>query len=132
MRVVVADDVALMLSMVTELLRRSCEVVGTASNGRTALEKTLELEPDVVVLDVSMPLMNGIEVARKLRKLGSKAKIVFLTSYEDSAIQESCLFAGGLGYVLKDFISTDLVPAMNQALAGRVFISSHSSSHELC
>jgi len=129
MRVVVADDVALMLSAVTALLQKSFDVVGAVSNGRTALKKTLELKPDVVVLDVSMPVMNGIEVAGQLKKRGSEARIVFLTSHEDPEIQETCLAVGGLGYVLKDLIATDLIPAMNEALAGRVFFSVLSPHH---
>jgi len=121
MRVLVADDVALMLGAVTALLRESCDVVGAVTNGRSALKKTLELEPDVVVLDVSMPGLNGIEVAMELKRQGSSTKIVFLTSHEDPEVQEICDAAGGLGYVLKDFLVTDLIPALSQAQAGRKF-----------
>ena len=123
LRVLVADDVAPMLGAVTALLQESCDVVGAVSNGRSALRKSLELEPDVVVLDVSMPVMNGIEVAKELKRHASKAKIVFLTGHNDPEILEACLAAGGLGYVLKDLISTDLIAAMNEALAGRKFVS---------
>jgi DNA-binding NarL/FixJ family response regulator len=126
-RVLVADDVALMLSAVTGLLENSFDVVETVSNGQAALKKTLKLQPDMVVLDVSMPGMNGIEVASELKRRGNKAKIVFLTSYEDPEIQATCLSVGGLGYVLKEFIATDLVAAMREALAGRIFVSSIAS-----
>ena len=123
MRVLVADDVALMLSAVTALLRESCDVVGAVTNGRSALKKTLELQPDVVVLDVSMPGMSGIEVAIELKRQGSSAKVVFLTSHEDPEVQEICATAGGLGYVLKDSLGTDLVPALSETHAGRRFAS---------
>jgi DNA-binding NarL/FixJ family response regulator len=122
-RVLVADDVAFMRSLVTALLKNLFDVVETVSNGRTALKRILKLQPDLVVLDVSMPGMNGIEVASELKRRGSKAKIVFLSSYEDLEIQATCLSVGGLGYVLKDLIATDLVVAMHQAFAGHKFVS---------
>jgi DNA-binding NarL/FixJ family response regulator len=121
-RVLVADDLSSVLSAVAALLPESFDLVGTVSDGRTALETTLNLKPDVVILDISMPEMNGIEVARELRKQHCKAKIV-LTVHEDSDILATCLAAGGLGYVLKLLMDSDLIPAMNEALAGRVFIS---------
>jgi len=122
-RVLLADDVALILSAATALLQKSFDVVAAVSNGRAALLKSLQLKPDVVVLDISMPGMNGIEVAMELKSRASKAKIVFLTSYNDHEILQTCLAVGGLGYVLKELISSDLIPAMNEALAGRVFVS---------
>jgi DNA-binding NarL/FixJ family response regulator len=126
-RVLVADDVALMLSAVAALLENSFDVVAAVSNGQSALKKTLKLQPDLVVLDVSMPGMNGIEVAAELKRLGNKAKIVFLTSYEDSEIEAACFSVGGLGYVLKDFVATDLLEAMKAAFAGRAFVSRRGS-----
>jgi DNA-binding NarL/FixJ family response regulator len=125
-RVVVADDVATVLTAVAALLRESFDVVGMVSDGHAALEAILKLEPDLAVLDVSMPGMSGIEVARELKTRASKTKIVFLTVHEDSDILATCFSAGGLAYVVKVFMDTDLVPAMNEALAGRVFVSRFS------
>jgi DNA-binding NarL/FixJ family response regulator len=122
-RVLVADDLSSVSSAVAALLPESFDLVGTVSDGRSALEATLNLKPDVVILDISMPEMNGIDVARELRKHHSKAKIVFLTVHEDSDIMATCLAAGGLGYVLKLVMNSDLIPAMNEALAGRIFVS---------
>jgi DNA-binding NarL/FixJ family response regulator len=122
-RVLVADDLTPVLSAVAELLRGAFEVVGMVSDGRAALEAVLALDPDLAVLDISMPGMSGIDVARELNRRGSSARIVFLTVHEDTDILETCLSAGGLGYVVKVFMDTDLIPAMNEALAGRVFIS---------
>jgi DNA-binding NarL/FixJ family response regulator len=82
-RVLVADDLSSVSSAVAALLPESFDLVGTVSDGRTALETTLNLKPDVIILDISMPEMNGIEVARELRKQHSEAKIVFLTVHED-------------------------------------------------
>jgi DNA-binding NarL/FixJ family response regulator len=126
-RVVVADDLAAVLNTVGALLRESFNVVGVASDGQTALETTLKLDPDLLVLDISMPGISGIEVARELQKKGHEARIVFLTVHEDLDILKTCQAAGGLGYVIKAIMDTDLIPAMNEALAGRMFTSRFSS-----
>jgi DNA-binding NarL/FixJ family response regulator len=130
-RVVVADDLLPVLSTVAALLRESFDVVGLVSDGRAALEATLKLEPDLVVLDISMPAISGIEVAQELKKRGNKAKIVFLTIHEDADILRTCHAAGGLGYVVKLLMDTDLVPAMNEALAGHVFTSRFPSQQDM-
>jgi DNA-binding NarL/FixJ family response regulator len=126
-RALVADDLTPVLSAVAALLRDSFSVVGMVSDGKAALDGVLELEPDVVVLDISMPGMTGIEVARELKNRGNKTRIVFLTVDEDSSIIAACLSAGALGYVVKALMDSDLIPAMNEALAGRVFVSRLSS-----
>jgi DNA-binding NarL/FixJ family response regulator len=126
-RVLLADDRAAVLSAVTTLLQESFEIVGMVSDGRTALDTALALQPDLVVLDISMPDMSGIEVARELKRRGCRSRIVFLTVHEDEDIRATCLAAGGLGYVLKVRMETDLIPAMNEALAGREFVSRFSS-----
>jgi two-component system, NarL family, nitrate/nitrite response regulator NarL len=122
-RVVVADDHAGLRSAVAELLRDSFDVVAVASDGLAAMEVILRLEPDLAVLDISMSGMNGIEVARELRKRSSGVKIVFLTGCQGPDFVEACLAAGGQGYVSKMLMSTDLIPAINEVLAGRVFVS---------
>jgi DNA-binding NarL/FixJ family response regulator len=130
-RVLLADDHTSVLSAVTKLLQESFEIVGMVSDGQAALDGVLALKPDLVVLDISMPGMSGIEVARELKRRGNKAKIVFLTVHEDTDILATCLAAGGLGYVVKVLMETDLVPAVNQALADREFISRFSSLQDL-
>ena len=130
-RVVVADDLPPVLTTVAALLRESFDVVSLVSDGRAALEATLSLEPDLVVLDISMPAMSGIEVAHELRKRSNKAKIVFLTVHEDADILKACQAAGGLGYVVKVLMDTDLVLAMNQALAGHIFTSRFPSLRDM-
>jgi len=129
-RVVVADDFVSQLNAVGDLLRPSFDVVGMAPDGRAALEKTLRLKPDLVVLDVTMPVMSGIQTARELMRRRSRARIVFLTVHEDTEILKACHAAGGLGYVLKLSMSTDLILAMNEALAGRIFSSSFSPKRD--
>ena len=130
-RVVLADDLTPVLSTVAKLLNGSFEIVGMVSDGVSALEATLTLDPDVAVLDISMPGMSGIEVARELKKRGSSAKIVFLTVHEDSDILATCRAAGGLGYVVKVLMETDLIPAINEALAGREFVSHFPSQQDI-
>jgi two-component system response regulator NreC len=130
-RVVLADDLAPVLVEVAALLKESFDVVGMASDGRAALETTLRLKPDLVVLDISMPGLSGIEVARILTRSGSGTKIVFLTVHEDRTILEACHAAGGLGYVIKVLMESDLIPAMQEALAGRSFTSSLPSEQDM-
>ena len=126
-RVLVADDQDQVLTAVTALLGDSFDVIGQVSDGRAALETTLKLQPDLVVLDISMPRMNGIEVAKELKRRASGAKIVFLTIHEEPDILANCFAAGALGYVVKTFMARDLIPAIEEALAGRVFVSRFSS-----
>jgi DNA-binding NarL/FixJ family response regulator len=130
-RVLLADDLAPVLSTVAALLRESFDIVDTVSDGRAALEATLKLNPDLVVLDISMPVLSGIEVAEELTRLGNKAKIVFLTVHEDQDILNTCRAAGGLGYVIKVLMDTDLVTAMTEALAGHTFTSYFPSQKDM-
>jgi len=108
--------------------RKGWEVCGEAITGAQAVTKAQELKPDVAILDISMPGLSGIDVARELKKRGNRAKIVFLTVHEDSDILATCFAVGGLGYVVKVLMETDLVAAMNDALADRPFVSRFSSS----
>ncbi len=126
-RVVVADDLEQVLNAIAALLKDSFNVVSLASDGHTALEAVMAFDPDLAVLDISMPGLTGIEVARELKKRDSRAKIVFLTVHQDSEIIGTCLSTGALGYVVKELMDSDLIPAMNDALAGRVFVSRLSS-----
>jgi DNA-binding NarL/FixJ family response regulator len=128
--VVLADDLSAVLSAIAKLLEGSFEIVGKANDGMSALQAILRLDPDVAILDISMPGMSGIEVARELRSRGSRSKIVFLTVHEDSDILATCVAAGGLGYVVKVLMETDLIPAMNEALAGREFVSHFPSQQD--
>jgi two-component system nitrate/nitrite response regulator NarL len=129
-RVVVADDLATVLGEAAGLLRESFEVVGMFSDGRAALEGVIALEPDLVVLDISMPEMTGIEVAEELTRRAHKIRVIFLTVHEDMDILKTCQAAGGLGYVIKLHMNSDLVPAMNEALAGRTFTSRFQSQKD--
>jgi len=121
-RVLLADDHDAMLQRALSLLR-NFQVVGTANNGRDLVAEALRLEPNVIVLDITMPIMTGIEAAHELREAGSTAKLVFLTVHEQPAFLHACFAEGALGYVTKSHLGTDLIPAINEALSGHHFIS---------
>ena len=122
-RVFLADDQEEMLQTVAQVLEGQFKVVGTAEDGERAFELAPSLSPDVLVLDISMPVMDGIEVASRLRNQGSKAKVVFLTVHDDTDFVKAAMSAGALGYVLKPCLATDLVPAIWRALEGNTFVS---------
>jgi DNA-binding NarL/FixJ family response regulator len=108
------------------MLESHFTVVGTVSDGKAAVEAEQKLHPDVVILDISMPVLSGIDAAKQMRKNGSKAIIVFLTVHQDTDILVAARRAGGLGYVVKARLGKDLVIAINDALAGRDFVSPFS------
>ncbi len=122
-RVLLADDHEAMLDRVARLLATECNVVGTVTDGQQALDAASELKPDVLVLDISMPVMNGIETAYHLKKAGVEARIVFLTVHDDPDFAREALEAGALGYVIKPRIASDLVAAIKEVHAGRMFLS---------
>ena len=124
-RVLLADDHKAMLDRVADLLADDCDVIGTAIDGRQALDAAMELKPDVLVLDISMPVMNGIETAYRLKEAGAKTRIVFLTVHDDPDFAGEALEAGALGYVIKPRIVSDLLVAIKEAHAGRSFVSPH-------
>ena len=121
-RVLLADDHDAMLQRALSLLR-NFQVVGTANNGRDLVAEALRLDPDVIVLDITMPIMTGIEAAHELREAGSTAKLVFLTVHDQPAFLHACFTEGALGYVIKSHLGNDLIPAINEALSGHHFIS---------
>jgi len=122
-RLVVADDHKLVLRAVVRLLSEEFDVVETASDGSLALRAAERVDPDVVVLDISMPGLDGIEVARRLKAAGSRAKIVFLTVHDDPDFLRVALEAGAHGYILKSRMPEELVPAIHAALRDRIFVS---------
>jgi two-component system NarL family response regulator/two-component system response regulator DesR len=129
-RVLLADDSEQILRAVVRLLDGQFDVAGSVLNGEQAIEATLRLKPEVLVLDVVMPVMGGFEAARCLKKIGAPAKIVFLTSLEDPALVEMAMEAGGSGFVFKSQVVTDLPLAIQAALAGRTFISTETDPRE--
>jgi DNA-binding NarL/FixJ family response regulator len=125
-RILLADDHSAVLESVVPMLEPHFTVVATTSDGKAAVEAEQKLHPDVVILDISMPGLSGIDAAKQMRRNGSKARIVFLTVHQDTDILAAARRAGGLGYVVKARLGKDLVIAINDALEGRDFISPFS------
>ena len=122
-RVLVADDHQPLLDRVVKTLAHDFCVVATVTDGEQLVAAEAALHPDVVVVDVCMPGMSGLEAAACLRRRGSQVPVVCLTAYEDPEIIEAAWEAGALGYVTKASLAADLVPAVRAALAGRRFVS---------
>ena len=130
MRVLLADDHPLLLKAVVNRLEPDFEIVGSVGDGKSLFESAMKLQADVIVSGISMPILNGIEAATKLKVSGCRSKIVFLTVQSDTEFVRACLATGALGYVLKSHLGTDLVPAIREALAERIFIISPPLRHQ--
>jgi DNA-binding NarL/FixJ family response regulator len=129
-RILLADDSEQILRAVSRLLDPQFEVIGSVLNGEQAIEATLRLKPDVLVLDIMMPVMDGLEAARCLKKVAAPTTIIFLTGLEDHAIMETAMEVGGNAYVFKSQLLTDLPLAIHAALAGRSFLSTDTGSRK--
>ncbi|MBS1802234.1 MAG: response regulator transcription factor [Acidobacteria bacterium] len=126
--ILIADDHALMLEGLSRLLSTEFEVVGTAPNGRILLEEAQKVKPDVVVLDVGMPELNGIETANRLGKVLPSAKVVFVTQQLAPAYLHAAFAAGAKGYVSKQSASSELISAIKLALEDRYYVTPHAGT----
>ena len=131
-RILLADDNPSMLQAARRILEPEFQVVGTVNDGEAVLEAADALRPDVLILDICMGVLNGLEAARRLTRTGSQARIVFLTVHQDQEFVEEAFSVGALGYVVKPRLGTDLLPAVREALVGRVFVSPHLGSPKRC
>jgi DNA-binding NarL/FixJ family response regulator len=118
-----ADDNPVVLERVARLLAGEFDIVGTAADGHSLIELVKRLDPDVAVLDISMPDGDGLDTARKLRADGARAKIILLTVHDDQDFLHEGLAVGAMGYVIKDRLMTDLSRALHEVAAGRRFVS---------
>jgi DNA-binding NarL/FixJ family response regulator len=122
-RVVLADDHRLLREAFAQLLEPACEVVGAVADGRALLAASKELRPDVVIVDVAMPLLNGLDAARQLKRLMPAVKIVFLTVSEDPDLAAEAFRVGASGFLLKNSAASELVQAIQEALQGRSYVT---------
>ena len=122
-RVLLADDHKIVAEGLRSLLEPEFEIVGIVEDGRALVAAAQKLNPDVIVADISMPLLNGIEAARQLKKGTSQAKIVFLTMHPDVMYATRALEAGASGYVLKHAAPSELITAIREALKGRIYLT---------
>ena len=122
-RVLLADDHKIVVEGLRSLLQPEFDLVGTVENGVELVEAAERFRPDVIVTDISMPLLNGIDAVRKLREAGVDAKVVFLTMHPDVVFATRALDAGASAYVLKHSAPDELITAIREALRGGTFIS---------
>ena len=122
-RVLLADDHKIVAEGLRAILEQEFELVRTVEDGRALLEAAEKLNPDVIVTDISMPLLNGIEAARQIKKLTPKVKIVFLTMHPDVTYATRALEAGASGYVLKHAAPSELITAIKEVLTGRIYLT---------
>ncbi len=122
-RVLLADDHTLLLGAFEKLLEHEYTVVGAVSDGRALLSAAADLRPDVIVLDIAMPLLNGLDAARQLKKTMPKVKLIFLTMNEDPNVASEAFRAGASGYLLKTSASSELSKAIKEALCGRSYVT---------
>ena len=122
-RVLIADDFQPFLDRIVDLLSREFSVVGSVTNGAQLVDAENVLHPDVIVVDIYMPVMNGLEAAARIRDGGSLVPIVYMTAHHESELLDAAQKTGALGYVTKPHLAQDLVPAIRAALEGRYFVS---------
>jgi DNA-binding NarL/FixJ family response regulator len=122
-RVLLADDHTLVMEGVQSLLAQHCEFVGFAVNGRDLVNQVRRVRPDIVILDISMPELNGIEAARQIRRELPRTKVIFLTMYSDALYVNEALQAGAGGFVLKSSVSSELLAAIQAVSAGERYIT---------
>jgi DNA-binding NarL/FixJ family response regulator len=122
-RVLLADDHTLLLDAFEKLLADECDVVGAVSNGHALLEAAAKLRPDVVVVDVAMPLLNGIDAARRLKQAQPDVRIVFLTMNEDPDLAAEAFRVGASGYLLKRSAASELIAAIREVMKNRSYVT---------
>jgi DNA-binding NarL/FixJ family response regulator len=122
-RVLLADDHTIIMEGLASILEPEFDVVGWAEDGRQLMALAEELKPDVIVADISMPLLNGIEAARQLKKEESRSRIIFLTMHPEADLATEAFRAGASGYVLKSSAAKELKTAILEALNGRTYVT---------
>jgi DNA-binding NarL/FixJ family response regulator len=121
--VLLADDHSIVVEGLRRVLEPRYQVVGVAADGLALVEATEKLSPDIIVVDISMPILNGIEAARQIRAANQKIRIVFLSMHPDVVYVSEALRAGGSAYVLKSSAGIEILTAIGEALQGRTFVS---------
>jgi DNA-binding NarL/FixJ family response regulator len=122
-KVLIADDHSMVIDGLRSLLEPEFEVVGAVNDGRAVLPAVRKLQPDVVVIDISMPLLNGLDCTRQLHDTGCTAKILILTMHPDATLAQEALAAGASGYLLKSSPGSELKGALRDVLQGRTYLS---------
>ena len=129
LRILLADDYPGLTAAWRRLLQPLHDVVGEVADGRMALKAAIDLDPDVVVVDISMPEMNGLEACRAIRSAGVQARIVVITADGNSHLAHAAFLAGASAFVIKHAAGTDLLRAIEAVLVGETFCSTFAFSH---
>ncbi len=122
-RVVLADDHVMLLDAFRRLLEPQCEIVGTARDGRALIELALRIQPEIIILDISMPHLNGMDACAQLRRKLPGVKFIFLTVNEDADVAAQAIGLGASAFLLKSSASAELTRAIECALSGRTYIT---------
>ena len=122
-RVLLADDHAMLLGAFEKLLSAECDIVGQVADGRALVAAVEQVKPDVIVLDISMPFLNGIEAGRQIKERFPSVKLVFLTMIEDSDLAADAFRAGASGYLLKSSAASELLTAVSEVMQGRSYVT---------
>lgn len=122
-RLLIADDHVMFAQGLESLLRDEFDLVGTAGNGEELVEAALHLDPDVILVDISMPVLNGFDAVRRMRANGSEAKIIFLTMHDDATLLSEAFRCGASGYILKQAAGEELVNAIRDVAQGNNYVS---------
>jgi DNA-binding NarL/FixJ family response regulator len=122
-RVLLADDHRLLREAFAQLLQSHCDVVGVVGDGRSLLDAAADLRPDVIVVDIAMPLLNGLDAARQLLRQMPAVKVIFLTVSEDPDVAAEAFRAGASGYLLKNSAASELVQAIREVSEGRSYVT---------
>src|SRR5262245_30455244 len=122
-RILLADDHRLLREAFAQLLEPDCDVVGAVADGRAVLAAAQELQPDIVVLDIAMPLLNGLDAARQLKGVMPNVKVIFLTMSEDPDVAAEAFRAGASGYLLKNSAASELLQAIREVSLGRAYVT---------
>jgi DNA-binding NarL/FixJ family response regulator len=122
-RVLLADDHRLVREAFAQLIQPGCDVVGAVADGRALLESATELRPDIVVLDIAMPLLNGLDAARQLKAAMPEVRVIFLTVSEDPDLAAEAFRAGASGYLLKNSAAAELLLAIREVAQGRSYVT---------
>ena len=122
-QLLVADDHVMFAQGLESLLREEFDLLGTAENGEELVAATTRLQPDVILVDISMPVLNGFDAVRRIRQTGSEAKIIFLTMHDDATLVAEAFRCGASGYILKQAAGEELVTAIRQVAQGNNYLS---------
>lgn len=129
-RVLIADDHGVVAEGLCSILQKSCDVIGIVRDGRELLVEAPKLKPDLVVLDIGMPVLNGLDAAEQLKHFLPNVKFVFLTMKDDANIAAAALNLGKVGYVLKHSLSSELLHAVSEVLQGNTYVTPRLRSED--